>query len=346
MHRRGWFCFVAALSLLGTTNAWGQPQLSPQEAEARRRLIEQAQAARVANNHAQALDFANRAGDMQMTASLRLFIAQEQQAVGQLAEALGNAEICGREAQQMPPNDRARAQQIQQACDDIKTALRPQVGQVTVQVPSPAPPGIRVFIGNNEVRQALWGIPYSVTPGRVHVTARVSGYPPFERDVDVAAGATVPVPIELRVDTTHRIDNENPNHNQNQNTTPTTPPPPSSGLSPGPFVLMGVGVASMAVSAALFFGPRNSNLAMCSAVAGDANGALNCPSEDVIGTIRAMNSASIATLAIGSVAIVGGVVWLAVGLATKKPAAQAHTTTTGFLVPTPGGLQFGVHTAF
>src|SRR5215470_10337035 len=65
----------------------------------RRVLIERAQAARTGNDHAAALDLAQRAAQIAMTPSLRLFIAQEQNALGRLAEAFGNADLCMREAE-------------------------------------------------------------------------------------------------------------------------------------------------------------------------------------------------------------------------------------------------------
>src|SRR5690349_3172205 len=65
---------------------------------ARRSLIEQAQQARRAGDHVRALDLAERATQISMSPSLRLFIAQEQTALGRLADAFGNADLCGREA--------------------------------------------------------------------------------------------------------------------------------------------------------------------------------------------------------------------------------------------------------
>src|SRR5260370_40380255 len=73
----------------------GQPS---GETETRRALLEQAEKARDAEDHPRALSLAISAGDIRMTPSLRRFIAEEQYAVGQLADAMRNAERCVQEA--------------------------------------------------------------------------------------------------------------------------------------------------------------------------------------------------------------------------------------------------------
>ena len=62
-------------------------QTSPTEI-ARRDLLDQAEAARAAGDHARALDLATRASQLRVTPSLRLLLAQEHQALGHVLEAL------------------------------------------------------------------------------------------------------------------------------------------------------------------------------------------------------------------------------------------------------------------
>ena len=60
---------VALAVTLATGAAWAQ---SPADIAARRELLQQAQAARDANDHTRALDLASRAGAIQMTPSVLL----------------------------------------------------------------------------------------------------------------------------------------------------------------------------------------------------------------------------------------------------------------------------------
>ncbi|MEI8256154.1 MAG: hypothetical protein WCJ30_10835, partial [Deltaproteobacteria bacterium] len=129
-------CSLVLTALLRTNSAHAQ---NDAEVAARRNLLEQAQAARVAGDHARALDLANRAGRLQMSTSLRMFLAEEQQAVGQFSGALGTAELCVREAERDPALRNRDA--ILARCNELRAALRPRVGFVTVTVPEPVTPG-------------------------------------------------------------------------------------------------------------------------------------------------------------------------------------------------------------
>lgn len=76
------------------SNAFAQPST----AGTRRLLIDQAQEARTRGDHVRALDLARRAARLEMTASLRWFIAEEELANNLAAEAFSSAVLCGREA--------------------------------------------------------------------------------------------------------------------------------------------------------------------------------------------------------------------------------------------------------
>jgi hypothetical protein len=119
---------VCALATFASTEALAQ--VTDTELAARRTLIDQASAARAANNPQQALDLAQRAGRIQMTPSLRMFIAETLAAMGNHAEAMGAADRCAQEADRdTAASNRA---QILASCRAVATNARTHVGYVTV----------------------------------------------------------------------------------------------------------------------------------------------------------------------------------------------------------------------
>ncbi len=183
---------VLAWSLAGTA-AFAQSNVA--ELASRRLLLERAEAARNAGDHAAALDAATRAGQIEMSPSVRLFIVEELEHLGRLAEAFGAADLCLREVE---TNTAARNRDaVRERCRAMQAGLRARVGQVVVSVPSPAPAQLRVVIGGAALNPALFGVPMIVTPGDVEVAATAAARVPWRTTVRVVAGATVPVRVEL-----------------------------------------------------------------------------------------------------------------------------------------------------
>jgi len=165
------------------------------EVAARRLLLERAEAARNTAHHAEALDLASRAGQIQMSPSVRLFIAEEEEQLGRVAEAFGSAERCLSEVETNTASRNREA--VRERCRALQTNLRRRVGQVVVAVPAPAPAGLRVTVAAIPLNPALYGAPMVVTPGDVPVAATADGRHPWSTTVRVAAGATVPVQVSL-----------------------------------------------------------------------------------------------------------------------------------------------------
>lgn len=186
---------LAANALVGALtfapHARGQ---SGAEEATRTALIAEAREAHRVNDHARAVDLATRAGAIRWTGTLRGFVAREQVALGRLADALGNAELCAREAPAETPSPSRDA--ILDWCRAQVTELRPQLGQVIVQATS-SPDGLRVRVDGHALRAALLGVPYLVTPGLIAVEADAPGHRPYRRAFEVARGATVTVPLAL-----------------------------------------------------------------------------------------------------------------------------------------------------
>ncbi len=162
----------------------------------RRALIDRATAARNGGRHPEALELAQRAAQIQMTPSLRLFIMQAQTQVGQLAEAYSSAIACQSEASR---DTAASAQTITRLCTESINTLQARVGRVAVTV-SPAVEGLHVFVGNRELHSALLGQDYVVTPGEVSIRVEAAGYRTASRTVTVNAAASLPIQIALERD--------------------------------------------------------------------------------------------------------------------------------------------------
>jgi hypothetical protein len=313
------------LALAGAYPAVAHGQVDPATLAATRRdLIRQAQEARNAGDHPRALDLASRAGQLGMSPSLRRFIAEEQQAAGQWAEALGSAEQCVREAERDTAS-RARAEHLA-ACRALVTALGPRVGRVVVQVPD-APPGLRVRVGAVELPQAVWGVAHMVTPGAVVVEATAPGRRAFRQELRVTEGAQETLTVRLEPEPT------------GTGAAPPTlpPPPPPPGEHPpevsaprrswaGPVAVLGVGALALGASG-VFLLLRNGALAerdrQC-----DATG---CPDEARGAHDRAasFNAVTNITLAAGVGGLALGALWLVLARPWEPPTVTLAVTPTG-----------------
>jgi hypothetical protein len=307
---------------------------SAAEMATRTTLLQQAQTRHQAGDHNGALDAAQRAGRIQMTPSVRMFIAQEQRETGNLADALGNAELCVREAE----HDAALRNRdvILTSCRGLAAELRPRIGQVTVQVPSPAPPGTRVVVAGNALNDAVWGVPFVVTPGRVLVEVGAPGRATFRRQIAVSPGATVPVAVVL------------PPGNGPGDMGPALSVAGGAsdrgggGINPGPIVVMGLGGVTLGL--ALVFGLlRNDAVNRLDAACGGPDH-LDCPasSRGDYDTASTFTTATNVTLVGGGALLAGGLVWF---LVAGRNAGAASPGPRAMVAPSRGGVVFGVEGA-
>lgn len=182
--------FIAALSVPTVASAQTSADLA-----ARRLLVERAEAARHAGHDAEALDLAQRAAQIQMTPSLRMFIASEEMQLGRLAEAFGSADLCLREVEANPAALNHDA--VRDACRGFQSELRTRIGQLVVTVPTPTPEGLRVTVAGTALNPALYGAPTVVTPGDVAVATTANGHQPWTSTVHVTAGETANARAEV-----------------------------------------------------------------------------------------------------------------------------------------------------
>ena len=272
----------------------------------RRELLVQAQGAQSRGDHARALDFAQRAAQLEVTPSLQMFIAQEEQALGQLAEALDAAERCQRTTER---DTAARNRdEILRVCRELVSSLQPRVGRITVSVPASAPAGLRVTVAGRELVAALYNVPYIVTPGSVVVEASALGRMPLHRALTVTAGERATVEIVLPVApvvTEARVPDAR------------VAPVPAGGVPAGAIAALAVGGVALAtggVFAALRAGAVSAfESTYCSGPTYD-----HCMNIDAARTaLVPVNTYTVLTdvaLGVGAVAVVGGAVWLLVGL--------------------------------
>jgi hypothetical protein len=189
---RGLLVALSLSSLLFARVAAAQNEV---DVAARSDLLRQAQAAREAGRHDEALDLAGRAGRIEMTVSVRRFLAEEYLAVGRLAEALGSAQLCVRDGEREPASRGHDA--MLAACRSLVEQVGPRVGRVTVRVPTPPPTGLHVTVNGAPLSDVYWGIGYIVTPGIVTVEASAPGYQTFTSRIEVNATAPASVDVAL-----------------------------------------------------------------------------------------------------------------------------------------------------
>lgn len=147
-------------------------QTTPSAVAARALLIEQAEQARDAGDHREALSLASRAARIEMSASLRMFIAEEQLATGAFAASLASSLLCLREAGRDPAL-RAR-DAILTRCRDVNQRARTSVALITLQAPAGVAE-VTVTLDDAPVPPELFDAPQPVDPGEHRLVVRAPG---------------------------------------------------------------------------------------------------------------------------------------------------------------------------
>lgn len=334
----------------------------------RRILVEQAEQARQRSDHGRALDLAERAGSLQMTPSLRLFITNEQFALRRFVDAMATADVCVREVDRditVPNRDRIRSE-----CATAQQRARAQIATIVLQVPSPRPAGFTVRVGARAISDVLLGAPVPVDPGELVIESNATGCEPSTATRAVAAGATETIDVALprcartssessaqtantshanagsshgpdaRASATRDPDDPEPTTVIASNASPSRP----AAISPWPFVVMGVGAVAMG-SSGLFFALRNGAIAPC-AVSGSS---VVCPDQPSLqsalshsGDAQLFNTLTTATLIGGGVLLAGGAAWLVADrLTSRAPRATERASRAVRVAATPGMLFVG-----
>lgn len=185
---------MAAAWVLGSVLCAGHAGAqSDSQYASRRILLDEAQRARAAGDHAMALDRAQRAGQINMSASVRLFMAEELSALGRFADGLGSADMCIRDGEREPAS--RNRDNVLARCRALRGELQGRVALLTVESPPDA--HAAVTVAGQAVPEALFGVPSVVDPGNVIVEATAPGRPPFRRVMSLQPGARATVRIDF-----------------------------------------------------------------------------------------------------------------------------------------------------
>lgn len=302
----------------------------PRTADHRAELIRQAAAARDAGDHASALRAAREAGVLRMTPSLRLFIAEEGEAIRDFPAAYDDARECVAELDRDPSAQDARS--LRASCAAMSRRLESRVGRVVIEVPAGL--DATVWVNGNLVEPAIRVRGFSTLVGPATVEAEARGQRRFRRAVLVVGGEDRHVRVEFPTPEASSRVATSPSVPEARTPTRTAPgsvmteptelprasdAPPESDPGAGPWVLVGVGAASL-VASGVFFALREGAIsdrdALCESSSGD------CVTSDANAATRAtdaqssavtFNTVSMVTLGVGAAAVAGGLIWWLVG---------------------------------
>ncbi len=323
---------TALLVLSFSGSAWAQSW-----DDTRRALIDQATQARDHGELDRALQLARQAEGLRASPSLSLAIAEIEQSMQRPLAALQDARACVRALEaDTAARDRARALAV---CSTLVNTIEARVGRVTFSVAGD-PSRTELRLDGRSVPRESWEGGVEVLAGSVVVDANAPGRRPLHREVTVAPRAAERVAVTLEAETSVTPVTVTPTSVNPVIVTPIVVPPTPAPQGPGvgPWIVMGVGVASLALSG-VFFGLRAGALsdrdALC---AGAALRGDDCvvPAAQVQDAQSAQDSAvgfttaTYVTLGVGAAALAGGVLWRVLGgRRTENVTVSASPTATG-----------------
>ena len=306
---------VVVGALFISTLAWVQPCLAQDggEAAARRDLIEAAQKASQAGNHAEALVLARRAGQIKMTPSLRMFLAEEELASRLYADALGSARQCVTEA--AADVSLATRDVIVERCTEVQSQANQKVARVVVQV---SPPNAQVTLSGKELHRALWGTPFPVNPGKVLVEATAPLYQRFREERNAAEGETLTVDVKLELEPKAPPQCQDGQVLQGDTCVAPAPKAPpltepaaeARGIAWGPWVTMGTG-AAVAVVGGVFLISSSSHASSVKTQCASAEGCAQAWFDSEKSSVDRARAFGIGGLVVGGLAAAGGALWYA-----------------------------------
>lgn len=233
-------CAATLGTLLSTGLAFGDDN---QGAVERRALLDQAQAARTASRHDEALDLARKAADIKGSSSVRRFIAEELAALQRFAEAYNEARRCTDDAATEAPSPNHDV--VFLGCRSLVHDLADKVGLLSFDWGGPAPEGLRVIVNGQPIDQ---GNELAVAAGEVIIEASAPDKKRIAKKLQLRAG-------EVKV-VQARLEAVSPQPGLAMPVAKAAPPDPPS-RSPWPRgrvwgpIVGGVGVASAATGAVL-----------------------------------------------------------------------------------------------
>ncbi len=310
-----WVVASLALTLAGPVRA---QSVDADKAEIRRAkaIFARGEAAERAGRWAEAIEALREVARIKSTPGVLFHIANCEEHLGQLAEALADFELAEDLAERHSAKDVLRLVQPRLA------ALEGRVPRLTLEVdPSDAP--FDVLVDGASVPRSCWSTPLRMSPGDREVVARAGQREAFRATVHLDEGASERVRLDLR-DAPAQATPPARVAEPKAAPSPATPdrpreaPAPASPKTGGPgaavIVLGGAAVALAAAGAGTFVAAGAKNDAAREGCAGPAT--CDASARD---TVRALDAASLALwIGAGAAAGTAVVIW-----ATAKPAEPA-----------------------
>ncbi len=299
---------LAVALLLGQGPALGQ---DPGDLKKARAQFQQATELEQAGNWTAALQAFREVGQVRMTPQVRFHIAVCEEKLGRLVAALGGYELALADADKVGPDFRGEV-------EENVTKLRARIPKLVIQRGAGAN-SAAIELDGVAVGDSSIGVEVPLDPGPHAVTAKAPNRKPFEASVTLKEEETTPLEVvleELPPELLRRGDG--------------APPPDKPPSKVVPFVIGGVGVASL-IGSGVLFGLRQSTL---SELEDACPTRTNCPSdkESRYDDLKFYHYGSIVTLGVG-VAAVGTAGTLLFLQRKKKDPSKDETSTSVQLIP-------------
>ncbi len=178
----------AALGVAVTLAAASSHAQSDASEAARALLVEQARAAGVRGDHAEAASLTERALAIHETPSLHLFLAEQRMALGRDVEALAQVERCRRASNPARPQEAL----VRRNCEVLRRTL---VGRLAIVQVLVDPTDATVLAGDQPVPGT--GEPTAVPAGTLTLRVTAPGYEPHEASLTLTRGETRDVAVRL-----------------------------------------------------------------------------------------------------------------------------------------------------
>jgi hypothetical protein len=303
------FAAVAALCSLSLASAPSRAQTEDELASARR-LFTEAVGDQEAKRYDSALEKFRRVASVRNTANVRYRIASCLDALGHLAEALGDYE----QAARLGETDRSAVDAVR-AASARAAQLDRLVPRLVLVLPPDAPPQTEIRVDDVTIDAASLRDALPLDPGHHTIAATAPGDAPFRTGVTLPEGSRVSISVTL-VPEPGGASEPAPTGGATAEV-PAPPPPPhpaGHGAPVGAWVAIGLGGA-LAAGSVVSFVLRASNLSTLDRDCAAAGSGLSCPQSRQDEVSSARNAAQVQGplgigLAASAVVATGLGVWL------------------------------------
>ena len=272
-----------------------------------RAKFQQATELEQAGNYPEALGLFREVGQVKMTPQVRYHIAYCEEKLGRLLAALGGYELAASDAAKVDPSFE---KEVKVRADD----LRARIPKLVVKRGEGAA-AAKIELDGQTLGASAIGTEMNIDPGPHEITAKAAGREPFSETVELAERDVKTVEVVLKAAPVGAGAGASAGAGAVAGKDEGPEKPPSKVL---PYVIGGVGVASLAASGVFFFMRQSAISELEDACGPDRN---QCPSgkKDTYDKAKTYNTVSQVALGVGVVGV-GVAVTL---LLTQKPAKKA-----------------------